>query len=93
MEFADYSDEELVTIIRRMAESNGYACAPETVERLHEHFAMVPRTASFGNARYARQTLERMMTRQAGRLVHVPDATREELTALGPEDVPAPQGV
>ncbi|MFC4561916.1 right-handed parallel beta-helix repeat-containing protein [Nocardiopsis mangrovi] len=92
VEFADYSDEELVTIIRRMAESNGYTCAPETVERLHEHFAAVPRTASFGNARYARQTLERMMTRQAGRLVHVANATREDLTALGPEDVPAPQG-
>ena len=90
VEFADYSDDELVTIILRMADSNGYACAPETVERLHEHFAAVPRTASFGNARYARQALERMMTRQAGRLVHLPDPTREDLTTLVPEDVPAP---
>ncbi len=93
VEFTDYSDGELVTIIRRMAESNGYACVPETVELLHEHFAAVPRTASFGNARYARQTLERMMTRQAGRLVHLSAATREDLTTLSPEDVPAPQGV
>ncbi|MBR8743380.1 right-handed parallel beta-helix repeat-containing protein [Nocardiopsis sp. MG754419] len=93
VEFTDYSDGELVTIIRRMAESNGYACVPATVELLHEHFASVPRTASFGNARYARQTLERMMTRQAGRLVHLPAATREDLTTLVPEDVPAPQAV
>ncbi|MFC3995810.1 right-handed parallel beta-helix repeat-containing protein [Nocardiopsis sediminis] len=92
VEFADYSDDELVTIIRRMAESNGYTIASATVDRLREHFAAVPRTASFGNARYARQTLERMMTRQAGRLVHHPDATRDDLTTLSPEDVPAPQG-
>ncbi|RCV47270.1 sporulation protein, partial [Marinitenerispora sediminis] len=91
VEFANYSDEELVTIVSKMAASSGYECGPETLEALAQHFAAVPRTASFGNARYARQVLERMITRQAGRLVEMAGtAGREDFTALLPADVPAP---
>ncbi|MFC7326841.1 right-handed parallel beta-helix repeat-containing protein [Marinactinospora rubrisoli] len=91
VEFANYSDEELVTIVAKMAASSGYECGPETLQKLAEHFAAVPRTASFGNARYARQVLERMITRQAGRLIELAGtAGREDFTALLPADVPDP---
>ncbi|MFL1379349.1 hypothetical protein, partial [Nocardiopsis protaetiae] len=53
------------------------------------HFATVERDGSFGNARYARQVLERMITRQAGRLVGLgASATREDFTTLLPADLP-----
>ncbi len=65
VEFPDYSSDELVTIVSTHAADNGYECAPGTAEALRAHFDAVPRGASFGNARLARQTLERMMTRQA----------------------------
>ncbi|WP_304455310.1 right-handed parallel beta-helix repeat-containing protein [Nocardiopsis sp. YSL2] len=90
VEFPDYSDAELVTIVERMAADSGYACGRDTLTALAEHFAGVTRDANFGNARYARQVLERMITRQAGRLVGAgAGATREDFTALRPEDVPA----
>ncbi|WP_150242681.1 right-handed parallel beta-helix repeat-containing protein [Nocardiopsis quinghaiensis] len=89
VEFPDYGDDELVTIVERMAKGSGYDCGTPTSAALREHFSGVPRDANFGNARYARQVLERMITRQAGRLVNgVRNATREDFTALLPEDVP-----
>ncbi|MBR8743366.1 right-handed parallel beta-helix repeat-containing protein [Nocardiopsis sp. MG754419] len=89
VEFPDYSDDELVTIIERMAAASDYTCGRETTEALREHFSGVPRDENFGNARYARQVLERMITRQAGRLVKgVENATREDFTTLVPEDIP-----
>ncbi|MEU3019265.1 right-handed parallel beta-helix repeat-containing protein [Nocardiopsis sp. NPDC007018] len=86
--FADYSDEELVSIVNSMAEAGGFTVPGETVAALEAHFAGVPRTESFGNARYARQVLERMITRQAGRTIALAEPTREDLTLLTPADVP-----
>jgi len=90
VEFPDYSDDELVTIVERMAKGSGYTCGEQTTAALHEHFSGVVRDVNFGNARYARQVLERMITRQAGRLVQTPDVAAEDFTALLPEDIPAP---
>ncbi|MET8711204.1 hypothetical protein ABZ549_09710 [Streptomyces californicus] len=45
------------------------------------------RGASFGNARLARQTLERMMTRQARRLSTVASPSLDDLRLLHPEDL------
>ncbi|MBQ1082304.1 MULTISPECIES: right-handed parallel beta-helix repeat-containing protein [unclassified Nocardiopsis] len=86
--FEDYSDDELVTIVGRMATDSGFTVPEETVAALGQHFSGVPRTESFGNARYARQVLERMITRQAGRTIALTDPTRDDLTLLTPADVP-----
>ncbi|GAB3455190.1 hypothetical protein GCM10027570_35750 [Streptomonospora sediminis] len=88
VEFASYSDDELVTIVEHMAEGSGYVVPEATREALRAHFSQVERTASFGNGRYARQILERMVTRQAGRLVHAEDAQRDDFNTLLPEDLP-----
>ncbi|MGW2180940.1 right-handed parallel beta-helix repeat-containing protein [Streptomyces sp. NPDC001732] len=87
--FPDYSSDELVTIVRRHAADNGYECAPGTANALRAHFDTIPRGAGFGNARLARQTLERMMTRQAGRLSAVPAPSMDDLRLLLPEDLSA----
>ncbi|MGW4102263.1 right-handed parallel beta-helix repeat-containing protein [Streptomyces sp. NPDC004976] len=87
--FADYSSEELVTIVRGQAAGMGYECAPGTGPLLREYFDSLPRDRSFGNARLARQVVESMITRQAGRLSSVTVPTLDDLRILLPEDVPA----
>ncbi|BAG23177.1 MULTISPECIES: right-handed parallel beta-helix repeat-containing protein [Streptomyces] len=87
--FADYSSEELVTIVRAQAAAMGYECGPGTGPLLKEHFDAVPRDRSFGNARLARQVVESMVTRQAGRLSSLAAPTLEDLRVLLPADVAA----
>ncbi|MYS29471.1 sporulation protein, partial [Streptomyces sp. SID7804] len=87
--FADYSSEELVTIVRSQAASMGYECGPGTGPLLKEYFDALPRDRSFGNARLARQVVESMVTRQAGRLSSLAAPTLDDLRILTPEDVAA----
>jgi Holliday junction resolvasome RuvABC ATP-dependent DNA helicase subunit len=87
--FADYSSEELVTIVRSQATSMGYECGPGTGPLLKEYFDALPRDRSFGNARLARQVVESMVTRQAGRLSSLAAPTLDDLRILTPEDVVA----
>ncbi|GAA4853705.1 hypothetical protein GCM10025787_41920 [Saccharopolyspora rosea] len=88
VEFADYSAAELVEIFLHSAEHNGYECDAELAAALHEHFAAVPRDATFGNARYARQLFESAMTRQATRLAALPHPTVRDLRSLTARDLP-----
>jgi SpoVK/Ycf46/Vps4 family AAA+-type ATPase/nitrous oxidase accessory protein NosD len=87
--FADYSSEELVTIVRSQAAAMGYECGPGTGPLLKEYFDALPRDRSFGNARLARQVVESMVTRQAGRLSSLAAPTLDDLRILLPEDVAA----
>ncbi|KJS61703.1 right-handed parallel beta-helix repeat-containing protein [Streptomyces rubellomurinus] len=87
--FDHYADDELVAIVRRQAETAGYHCAPQTLAALAAHFAAAPRDRSFGNGRFARQVLESMITRQAGRLARLDVADLDELSLLLPQDLPA----
>ena len=88
--FEHYSDEELATIVRLQAEAAGYLCAPQTLAALRERFAALPRDRGFGNGRLARQTLDDMVTRQAGRLSRLEVGDVSELSLLLPQDLPAP---
>ncbi|MEU7467507.1 right-handed parallel beta-helix repeat-containing protein [Streptomyces sp. NPDC044984] len=90
--FEDYTTDELVTIVSRHAAASGYTCGTDTLAALRAHVDALPRDRSFGNARLARQLLETMMTRQARRLAAVGAPSIDQLTALLPEDLPAPGG-
>ena len=85
--FEHYTDEELVTIVEKMAEGTGYNLAEETVAALDRLFAGMPRDRTFGNGRSARQILESMITRQAGRLSKLDINDLAELSLLLPEDI------
>ncbi|WP_416965449.1 AAA family ATPase, partial [Streptomyces sp. Agncl-13] len=87
VEFADYSSDELVTIVREHAVQLGYECAAGLGPVLRQYFDGLPRDRSFGNARTARQILERMMTRQAGRLSRLAVPSLDDLRLLLPEDL------
>ncbi|MER6396565.1 right-handed parallel beta-helix repeat-containing protein [Kitasatospora sp. NPDC001603] len=88
--FDHYSADELVTIVRLQAEQAGYVCAPETLAALAQLCETVPRDRNFGNGRFARQTLEAMVTRQAGRLARLDIGDVSELSLLLPQDIPVP---
>ncbi|MFI5998698.1 right-handed parallel beta-helix repeat-containing protein [Streptomyces sp. NPDC051362] len=87
VEFADYSSDELVTIVRQHAAEAGYECGTGTGQVLRAYFDALPRDRMFGNARLARQVMEGMMTRQAGRLSNVLAPGLDDLRLLLPEDV------
>jgi SpoVK/Ycf46/Vps4 family AAA+-type ATPase len=89
VEFDNYTPDELVTIVRQQAESAGCTCALQTQAALHRLFSRVERGREFGNGRYARQVLDAMMTRQAGRIAAMSAPTKEDLTLLLSEDLPA----
>ncbi|WP_030618845.1 right-handed parallel beta-helix repeat-containing protein [Streptomyces fulvoviolaceus] len=88
VEFPDYSSEELVTIVGQHAAASGFECAPDLSQALLTFFKAQPRDRSFGNARLARQTVERMATRQARRLAAMDAPGMAELQTLLAEDLP-----
>ncbi|MCL7429406.1 right-handed parallel beta-helix repeat-containing protein [Streptomyces sp. YS415] len=89
VEFGNYSVDELVTITENMCEANQYAFGPGTREALATRYERMPRDATFGNARAARQLFEEMVDRQASRLAALPDVGEADLSLLLPEDTGA----
>lgn len=67
--FADYSNEELVTIFTGICRKNTYEPTPEAVARVGDFFAAHDRGKGFGNGRVARNLFEQVVGNQATRLV------------------------
>ncbi|MFC0531040.1 right-handed parallel beta-helix repeat-containing protein [Phytohabitans kaempferiae] len=68
LEFENYSPDELVLIVRRIARNDDYLLGAGLDEALLEWFAQIERDQNFGNAREARKLLEGMRKVQSGRL-------------------------
>jgi hypothetical protein len=86
IEFADYSDEELVRILKEMAKAADYDLDDACVERFSSVLAMTPRGPMFGNGRFARNMLEAAIGKHAWRLRDVAEPSLEQLRKLIPED-------
>ncbi|MFF3249225.1 right-handed parallel beta-helix repeat-containing protein [Streptomyces sp. NPDC002870] len=89
IEFGNYSVDELVTITESMCEAHQYTLAPATRQALAVRYEAMPRDATFGNGRAARQVFEEMVDRQASRLAALPDPGEADLSLLLPEDTGA----
>jgi parallel beta-helix repeat protein len=88
LEFENYTPEELVLIVNRIARNDDYVLAPGLDEALLEWFSQVQRDQNFGNAREARRLLEGMRKAQSGRLRalgRIP--SRDDLRTLVLEDL------
>ena len=68
IEFADYSDDELVEIFERLAADADYDVTEECRRRFETIVAVTPRGPTFGNGRFARNMLEAAIGRHAWRL-------------------------
>ncbi|WP_455356648.1 right-handed parallel beta-helix repeat-containing protein [Streptomyces sp. SYSU K217416] len=87
--FESYSTHDLLEILTQQATNYGYDCSPEAMAALHAYVESLPRDHAFGNARTARQILEAMMTRQAGRIGAMSAPGLDDLRLLLLEDLPA----
>jgi adenylate kinase family enzyme len=85
--FGDYTDDELVEILVKLATDADYAPAPAFLDRFREILATTPRGEGFGNGRFARNVLEAAIGRHAWRLRDVAEPTLEQLRELLPEDL------
>ncbi len=85
--FPDYSDTELVEILKVQLAKGGYEAGPDTLAAAEAWFGSHPRGPGFGNGRLARNLFEAAVLRQALRLAEVSEPTNEQLTALLPGDV------
>jgi SpoVK/Ycf46/Vps4 family AAA+-type ATPase len=87
IEFPSYTDDELVAVFERLAGAGDYNIDSGAYDLMREHFAQIERTATFGNGRYARQLLDRTITRQASRLRKAVEVTRSDLQTLTRQDL------
>ena len=86
--FADYTDEELVTIFTSLGEKNHYSPTDDAITKLRALLAAQPRDRGFGNARFIRNVFEEAVGRQAQRLTALEDPTDEQLSTLVADDLP-----
>jgi SpoVK/Ycf46/Vps4 family AAA+-type ATPase len=86
IEFANYTDEELVSILTEMAKAADYDLDAACVRRFTAILALTPRGSMFGNGRFARNMLEAAIGKHAWRLRDVAEPTVEQLRKLVPED-------
>ncbi len=86
IEFDDYTDEELVSILEQMAQAADYDLDQGCVDRFTAILLGTPRGPMFGNARFARNLLEAAIGRHAWRLRDVADPTVEQLRKLIADD-------
>ena len=91
IDFADYTDDELVTIFESLGEKNHYSPTDDAITKLHALLAAQARDRGFGNARFIRNVFEDAVGRQAQRLTALEDPTDEQLTTLIADDL-APIG-
>ncbi|WP_137293364.1 AAA family ATPase [Nocardioides dongxiaopingii] len=90
IDFADYTDDELVRIFAVMAAGAEYDAAEPVLARLRDVLAGVQRGPTFGNARHVRNLLEAAIGRHAWRLREVDAPTLEQLRTLDVDDLDAP---
>ena len=87
--FPDYDGDELLKILKRFCDTNGYVLDQETIPflktKLDDMYAH--REEHFGNARAIRNLFEHAINLQATRLVKDPELTNEELATLTTEDI------
>lgn len=88
-QFPDYTGDELLKILQRFCDSNGYALNPDTLFMLKRTLDRMynSREEHFGNARAIRNLFEHAINNQANRLVLDNDITDEELAELTVEDI------
>lgn len=87
--FPDYNGDDLLRILQRFCEKNGYVLADDSLPYLKEcmNSMFETREEHFGNARTIRNVFEHAINHQADRLVLDADITDRELMELTREDI------
>lgn len=87
--FPDYDGNDLLLILKRFCDTNGYTLAEDAIPhlqvKLNEMYAN--REEHFGNARAVRNLFEHAINQQANRLVSENDITDQKLAELTLDDI------
>lgn len=93
--FEDYTAEQLKQIFISFGKKADYKLSAAAEEKLLEVFKTLcaSRDESFGNARLARNLFEATISRQANRIVSLPEINEEVLSTFEAEDIPSAEEV
>jgi Holliday junction resolvasome RuvABC ATP-dependent DNA helicase subunit len=86
IEFANYTPDELVTIVEDQSRRHDYQLDEEAAAVLLTYFEKIPKDGTFGNGRAARKVFERMADQQASRLAASGQLSTAELRLLTAAD-------
>ncbi|MBA2624234.1 MAG: AAA family ATPase [Acidimicrobiia bacterium] len=87
IDFPDYSDDELVSILVSLAGKAHYRVDDGARAAARARFTIEPRGKGFGNGRLARNLFEAAVAHQASRVVDLPDVSDEALATLTTADL------
>jgi SpoVK/Ycf46/Vps4 family AAA+-type ATPase len=93
--FEDYTAEQLKQIFISFGKKADYKLSAAAEQKLMEVFNALTahRDESFGNARLARNLFEATISRQANRIVSLPEINEEVLSTFEAEDIPRAEEV
>jgi hypothetical protein len=88
VDFPDYSEDELVAILKMMLDQRERTITPECETEARTVLRRAMRREGFGNGRFVRTMAEQAMLSQASRIVRLPvgQVTDENIRLLLPED-------
>ena len=87
IEFDDYTDDELLSILDSIADNSDYELSEDARRRVRMTLEATPRTPAFGNGRFVRNLFEHSVGRHAWRLQDAVDPSLEDLRLLTEDDV------
>ena len=85
--FSDYTPDELLQILERMATDSDYTLAEGSSQQIRALLATMSQAEDFGNARTVRNLFEAAVRQHAWRLRDVADVSLEQMRTLTAEDV------
>ncbi|MBR0040831.1 MAG: hypothetical protein IJP64_05580 [Oscillospiraceae bacterium] len=86
--FSDYNAEELQQIFERMMRKDGYMLSDEAKNKLIEVWKIIQNEDGFGNGRDVRNVYEKVIVRQASRIVNSSSKDRKDLLSIVVDDIP-----
>lgn len=89
IEFEDYKAEELIEIFRNNLKKAKYKIKRDAFEWLQQYinYKVATKDENFGNARFIRNTFEKVVQNQADRLARQSNISNEELTIVTIDDI------
>lgn len=89
IQFEDYNAEELVQILKRLLKKSHYKIKRDAFEWIRKYisFKVLARDETFGNARFIRNTFEKVVQFQADRLARQNDISNNDLMIITVDDV------
>ena len=90
LHFEDYTPEQLVEIFKGFCAKTSFKLTPDAEQKALDLFKLLTlaRDESFGNARTARNLFEMTISKQANRIVNLPNISEQVLATIDEADIP-----